>query len=76
MTRIEVEIGELVLRGVPHSDAAAVSALVAARIEALAGGGRSDGAGGEHQALVDQVAHAVWGEVRDSVGQARGGAAR
>lgn len=72
MSRIEVEIGELVLRGVPHSDAAAVSALVAARIEALAGG--SDEPAGEEHPLADQVAHAVWSEVRDSVAQARGGA--
>ena len=75
MSRIEVDIGELVLRGVPQADAAAVSALVAARIEALAGGGPSDGTvGDEHHALADQVAHVVWGEVRESVGQARGGA--
>ena len=69
MTRVELDIGDVVLRGVPPTYGATFGALVEERLGAVARGempapGRQDP--DEEQALADQVAHQVWDEVRRS----------
>lgn len=69
MTRLELDIGDVVLRGLPPTYAATFGPLVEERIAALARGettdpGRQDLDG--EQSLADQVAHRVWDEVRRS----------
>jgi hypothetical protein len=73
MTRLELDIGDVVLRGLPASYGATFGGLLEERLGALARGdaqepGRQDL--GDEQALVDQVAHQVWAEVRRSAGGA------
>lgn len=72
MTRLEIEIGEIVLRGVPAEYADDLGPLVEERLSLLAGGpveAHPDGLltrGTPHvadrQALADLVAHEVWAQ--------------
>jgi hypothetical protein len=69
VTRLELDIGDVVLRGLPPAYGASFGALVEERIGALARGetpdpGRRDI--DDEQSLADQVAHHVWDEVRHS----------
>jgi hypothetical protein len=69
VTRLELDIGDVVLRGVPPTYGASFGALVEARLGALARGetpepDRRDL--DDEQTLADQVAHQVWDEVRRS----------
>jgi hypothetical protein len=79
VTRLEVEIGDVVLRGVPPEYGAGhgsgFGALVEDRIGALARGesrdtGIADREG--EQALADLVAEQVWDRVRRSIAGLRG----
>jgi hypothetical protein len=67
MTRLEVEVGEVVLRGLPASYGAGFGPLVEQRLGDLARG--ADGAVedlGPEDALANQVARQIWNEVRRS----------
>ena len=69
MTRVELEIGDVVLRGLPRSYGATFGALVEERIGAVARGETPDPGREDldaEQALADQVAQQVWDEVRRS----------
>jgi hypothetical protein len=69
VTRLELDIGDVVLRGLPPTYGATFGALVEERIGALARGETPDpdrrDLDGE-QSLADHVAHRVWDEVRRS----------
>jgi hypothetical protein len=75
MTRLELDIGDVVLRGLPPTYGATFGPLVEERIAALARGETKDPTlqdlDGE-QALADQVARRVWDEVRRSTDGAWG----
>jgi hypothetical protein len=67
MTRLEVEVGEVVLRGVPAAYGVGFGPLVEQRLADLARGAEGDvAAAGPQAALVNQVAGQVWDEVRAS----------
>jgi hypothetical protein len=69
VTRLEVQIGDVVLRGFPASYAVGFGGLVERRIRALAAGEEPADAtrdATEESALADRVAERVWDEVRQS----------
>jgi hypothetical protein len=75
MTDFEVEIADVVLRGVPATYRLTFGALVEDRIGVLARGGElpgHPGDGADEQALAELVARQVWGEVRRATGGLRG----
>jgi hypothetical protein len=69
VTYLELDIGNVVLRGLPSTYGATFGALVEQRIGAIAHGETTDpdrqDLDGE-QGLADQVARQVWDEVRRS----------
>jgi hypothetical protein len=75
VTRLELDIGDVVLRGLPSSYGVTFGGLLEERLGALARGEAPDPVrqdlDGEH-ALADEVAHRVWAEVRRSAGGAWG----
>ena len=81
MTRFEIRIDELVLRGVPREQAAEVTGQVEARLRALAAAGSAEGMHGgsrdavrtrpiqaEPTALGNAVADRVWSAVSGAQG--------
>jgi len=75
MTDLEVEIADVVLRGVPTTYRHTFGALVEERIGLLARGAElpphpADGA--DEQSLADLVAQQVWADVRRAAGGLRG----
>jgi hypothetical protein len=76
VTRLEMEIGDVVLRGVPAAYGASFGTLVEERINTLARGeslepGAEDP--DDERSLADLVAHQVWDEVRRSTEGVWGG---
>ena len=68
MTRLELEVGDLVLRGLPASYGEGFGPLIEERLGALARGVEiSPGGLGPQAALADRVARQVWEEVRPQV---------
>lgn len=69
MTRLEVEIGAVVVRGLPETYGTSLGALVEERLGALARGEQPGMRHGEidgEEPLADLVAQQVWDEVRPS----------
>lgn len=74
MTDLQVDIGDVVLRGAPASYAAGFGPRVEARIGILAGGGELAPSPEEdtEASLADLVARQVWDEVRRATDGLRG----
>ena len=67
MTRLELEVGDLVLRGLPASYGEGFGPLVEQRIGELARGAEAEPGEGPEAILADRVARQVWDQVRPAV---------
>jgi hypothetical protein len=70
MTRLEVEVGDVVLRGLPATYGDSFGPSLERRLGDLARGDAGDETErlGPEAALIDRVARQLWDEVRQSTG--------
>lgn len=72
VTRLEIEIGDLVLRGFPPTSGESLGAVVEERIGALARGEEPAQALTGDLRVADAVARQVWAQVRRETGDVWG----